>query len=101
MTAVSDSAARELLAFYREAGIDAALAEAPANRFGDPASPETARSGAEERQPTSAPPKQTPAPAPPRRPLSVFAAEPAPVSPPAPPDAAVMAAREAAPRAAS
>lgn len=55
---------RELLLFYRDAGVDAALTEAPANRFREedtpvadeqPAAPAQARPGAAPRQPATRP----------------------------------------------
>jgi DNA polymerase len=94
MTPVPAKAARELLDFYVEAGVDAALEEAPVDRFAEPAplqppalphlpsvertAPEAARGG------TARPP--APAGATP---------SPAVAAPPAP-DTALMAAREAA-----
>jgi len=86
MTPDTDKAARELLAFYLEAGVDAPVGEVPVDRFADdtPALPSP--------EPASAAP-----PAPPERArASAAAAPPLPmggVLPP--PDAAAMAAREA------
>ena len=97
MTTARDQAARELLAFYREAGIDALLEETPLDRF--------AGEGA-----TTAPAPRTDSARPPpeRRPGAtggaVSAREREVVSRPAlalPPEAAVMAAREAAKSAAT
>ncbi len=89
MTPDRDKAARDLLAFYMESGVDAAVAEQPVDRFAD-------------LEPTR--PAAAPKPAPParaealRRPSAMPAAAPAaPLSP----DAAVMAAREAAKNAAN
>jgi DNA polymerase len=92
-----DHAARELLAFYQEAGVDALVGETPVDRFADD------------------PPKTTPAPPPeaagprggpgsPAPSVRMPAPEPAGrggAAPPQSPDAAVMAAREAARSAAS
>ncbi len=36
MTNERDKAARELLAFYQEAGVDALVGESPVNRFAEP-----------------------------------------------------------------
>jgi DNA polymerase len=90
MTRDREKAARELLAFYQEAGVDALVGEAPVNRF------------AEEAPVAATPPPRVPEPArpaltkhPASLPLSDQAAPPAP-APPASPEAAVMAAREAA-----
>jgi DNA polymerase len=97
MTTARDQAARELLAFYREAGIDALLEETPLDRF--------AGEGA-----TTAPAPRTDSARPPpeRRPFAtggaVSAREREVVSRPAlalSPEAAVMAAREAAKSAAT
>ena len=97
MTTARDQAARELLAFYREAGIDALLEETPLDRF--------AGEGA-----TTAPaPRTDSARPPPERRAgatggALSAREREVVSRPAlalPPEAAVMAAREAAKRAAT
>jgi uracil-DNA glycosylase len=74
--------ARELLAFYLEAGVDAVLEERPIDRFADPA-------------PASAPPPPQRPPVEARRPATPQAQAPAsrPPIPPSP-DEAVMAARE-------
>jgi len=99
------SAARELLAFYREAGVDALVGETPVDRFADElaraapaATVEAARPRSETRPETStgaAPPTRTVL----ARDLEFKGR--ATVAPPAAPDAAVMAAREAAKNAAS
>jgi uracil-DNA glycosylase family 4 len=84
MSAERNRAARDLLAFYAETGVDAALAE-QANDWLS-------------REPI-APPSQPPAAAPPPAPSArrpQMASPPAAMAPPPPPDAAVMAAREAA-----
>ncbi len=88
MTPDQIRAAREILAFYLEAGVDAALQDTPVDRFADEPAPAAAPVAAE----------QAPSPAQPSR----FPT--APVTPPAAPpspEAAVMAAREAARSAAS
>jgi uracil-DNA glycosylase len=77
-------AARELIDFYREAGVDALLGETPVNRFADPArepAPVQRRELALTQRPDARP----------------VAAAPAPLAP----DQAVMAARDAAKRAGS
>ncbi len=104
-TLTKSSAARELLAFYREAGVDALVGETPVDRFADElarAAPaptvEAARPRSETRPETStgaAPPTRTVL----ARDLEFKGR--ATVAPPAAPDAAVMAAREAAKNAAS
>jgi DNA polymerase len=101
MTPDRDKAARELLAFYQEAGVDALLGETPIDRFAD-APPAIA---------APAPPVQAaavdrakPAAAPPRREILARDLESrgrASNLPPPSPDAAVAAAREAAKTAAS
>src|ERR1700745_1555808 len=97
MTTARDQAARELLAFYREAGIDALLEETPLDRFaGEGANtPPAPRAGSDPPHPE-------------RRAGATDAAlsarEREVVSRPAlalPPEAAVMAAREAAKSAAT
>src|SRR4051794_628694 len=93
-----DQAARELLAFYQEAGVDALVDEAPVDRFADHPPPRTmptppaeaARSGGDPAM--GAPSVRVPPPEPPVR---------AGAAPPPSPDAADMAAREAARNAAS
>jgi uracil-DNA glycosylase len=85
--------ARELLAFYREAGVDALLEETPTDRFaGDEIAPlaEPARARAE--PPTSAGARSLPV----RERVAAGR-----IAPPPPPEAAVMAAREAAKSAAT
>jgi DNA polymerase len=81
MNHAPEKAARDLLAFYAEAGADALLQESPVNRFGEVAA---------ERAPASAPARS------PEK--SVTYNQPAVPPPPAPPspDEAVMAARDAA-----
>src|ERR687887_2037508 len=92
MTIARDQA-RELLAFYREAGVDALLEETPTDRFaGDEAAPRAEPARARAEAPTSAAARALPARAP--RVESRIA-------PPPPPEAAVMAAREAAKSAAT
>jgi len=91
MTPDRNQAARELLAFYLEAGVDAVLGEAAVDRFADtavsapPASsqPEHEASGADDREPEN-------------RPALDYSRPPPAVAAPAPlsPDTAVMAARE-------
>jgi uracil-DNA glycosylase len=85
--------ARELLAFYREAGVDALLEETPADRFaGDEAAPRAEPARARAQAPTSAAAHALPVRAP-----GVASR----IAPPPPPEAAVMAAREAAKSAAT
>ncbi|HEY2226450.1 MAG TPA: uracil-DNA glycosylase [Xanthobacteraceae bacterium] len=92
MTPDRNQAARELLAFYLEAGVDAVLGETAIDRFADAAeispqpsigTPPAETSGAGDPQPRSRPALDRRQPTPP-------AAAPTPL----PPDAAVMAARE-------
>jgi DNA polymerase len=82
---IDPAAARDLLSFYAEAGVDAALGEAPVDRFADVA-PEPA---------PAAPVRQAPS-----RQAPVQAAMPAIQAPP-PPEEAIMAARAAARQAGS
>jgi uracil-DNA glycosylase family 4 len=89
MPADREKAARELLAFYQEAGVDAPMGETAVDRFAEEA-------------PIAAPAARTaepsrPAPAAPRAatPFSLEPSRPPAAAPPSP-DAAVMAAREAA-----
>jgi uracil-DNA glycosylase family 4 len=89
MTPDRNNAARELLAFYLEAGVDAAIEERPIDRFADPAPISPAPAAAT--PPGPAPPVQGAAT---RRP-----AVQTPVPPP--PEAAVMSAREEAKSAAT
>jgi uracil-DNA glycosylase len=91
MTPDRARAARELLAFYLEAGVDALLGEAPVDRFAGG----EARAEAPRAQPSPAPTARRPPP----RPAASGEASSA-VAPPAP-EAAVMAARAAAKNAAS
>jgi DNA polymerase len=91
MTPDRARAARELLAFYLEAGVDALLGEAPVDRFAGG----EARAEAPRTQPAPAPAARRPPP----RPAASGEASTA-VAPPAP-EAAVMAARAAAKNAAS
>jgi len=85
MTPGSDRAARDLLTFYAEAGVDCALGEVPVDRFADvPAEPVAPRA------PAISAPKAAPRPAP----------MPAIQAPP-PPEEAIMAARAAARQAGS
>jgi uracil-DNA glycosylase family 4 len=91
MTPDRARAARELLAFYLEAGVDALLGEAPVDRFAGG----HARAEAPRAQPAPAPAARRPPP----RPAASGEASTA-VAPPAP-EAAVMAARAAAKNAAS
>jgi DNA polymerase len=88
MTPDHEKAARELLRFYAEAGVDALVGEEPVDRFAEPAPA----------------PKETVAPATERRelfnPAPAASRMPAASVPP-PPDEAVMAARQAAKSAAS
>jgi uracil-DNA glycosylase len=84
---------RELLAFYREAGVDALLEETPADRFaGDEAAPRAEPARERVEAPTSAAARSLPVRAP-----GVASR----IAPPPPPEAAVMAAREAAKNAAT
>src|SRR5262245_14102937 len=87
-------AARELLAFYLEAGADACIGEAPVDRFADPA-PAVAPQPIKESSPEPKPRAPSPVVERPSAP------SPSPSAPPAVPEAAVMAAREAAKSAAS
>jgi DNA polymerase len=92
MTPDRNQAARELLAFYLEAGVDAVLGETAVDRFADPAeiAPQAAiaraadEAGADRLQSENRPALDR------SRPAAAAAAAPAPVSP----DTAVMAARE-------
>jgi uracil-DNA glycosylase len=108
-TLTKSSAARELLAFYREAGVDALVGETPVDRFADePAraasapTVEAARPRPETRSETR--PETNTGAAPPTRTVLARDLEfkgRATVAPPSAPDAAVMAARSAAKNAAS
>lgn len=87
MTPDRDKAARDILAFYAEAGVDALLGEAPVNRFGEP---------------VSAPSSPAPAAEPVRRaPAQPKVFEQRSASAPPPPEEAVVAAKAAARSAAS
>jgi uracil-DNA glycosylase len=88
MTPADDKAARDLLAFYAEAGVDAVLGEAPVNRFGEPA-----QASAPMENPVRAPEREAP-------PRDRMPLPPVTAAPP-PPEEAVMAARAAAGSAAS
>ena len=80
-----EKAARELLAFYQEAGVDATVGETPIDRFAEEV---PAPRPAESPRPAPPPPRAAPGlPLEPSRP---------PPAPPASPDAAVMTARDAA-----
>jgi DNA polymerase len=92
MTPDRARAARELLAFYLEAGVDALLDEAPVDRFAGG----EARAEAPRAQPPPAPAARRPPP----RPAPSSGEASTAVAPPAP-EAAVMAARAAAKNAAS
>src|SRR5712671_4555065 len=106
MTSEHDKAARELLAFYLEAGVDALLGETPVDRFADAAAssppPERGRMTA---QRSGGGPADSRAPGPPpgslRSPSSPSQGEVKANTAPPSPDAAVMAARDAARSAAS
>jgi DNA polymerase len=100
MTPDRDKAARELLAFYRAAGVDALMGEAPVNRLADfdnrapPPDPQASPPGGEQPAPRrQPPPSPTLLRAPPQPP-------PGAAAPPAP-EAAIVAARDAAARAAT
>ena len=109
MTADRNQAIRELLAFYQEAGVDALVGETPVDRFADDpakAAPaptvEAARPRPDTRSETR--PETSTGAAPPTRTVLARDLEfkgRATVAPPPAPDAAVMAAREAAKNAAS
>jgi len=101
MTPDRDKAARELLAFYQEAGVDALLGETPVDRFAD-AQPAIAAPAPP--VPATEVDRARLAAAPPRReilPRDLESRGRASNLPPPSPDAAVMAAREAAKTAAS
>ncbi len=94
MNADRNQAARELLAFYLEAGVDAVLGETVVDRFADTAEAPTriATGGPPEEAPRTSDPRPANRPAldPFRRAAPLAAAAPIPLSP----DTAVMAARE-------
>ncbi len=100
MIADHAKAIRELLVFYSEAGVDAVLDEAPADRFAEPAGKSRGTAAptdtaAPDREPLSIPPPPVPrAPRPTIGPSELARRGAAP-APPAP-DSAIMAAREAA-----
>jgi uracil-DNA glycosylase len=98
MIADRDKAARELIAFYHEAGVDAAIGEEPADRLAEDLRPAL---GASEANSASATTMATARPrtSPTVSPASHARAE--PPQTPAAPEAAIMAAREAARSAAS
>jgi uracil-DNA glycosylase family 4 len=87
MSSDRNQAARELLAFYLEAGVDAVLGETAVDRFADTAEIDLAPAGG--RPADESPPRNRPAP---DRPGPNGGAAPAPA--PLPPEGAVMAARE-------
>jgi DNA polymerase len=109
MNAAHDS--RALIAFYVEAGVDAVLADAPIDRFAAEAAPSTNARPAEEPRftpddgPDGFPDESTPIRRAGRvgtsRPELAAPASPAVLAAPPSPDAAIMAAREAARRASS
>jgi uracil-DNA glycosylase family 4 len=79
----TDKAARELLAFYIEAGVDATVGEEPVDRFADDLAAPIAEP-ARTPQPASQAPAERPR----------ISTPPLPMGAPLPPDAAAMAARE-------
>src|SRR5450631_1911589 len=89
MTPDRNQAARELLAFYLEAGVDAVLGETAVDRFADTAVAAMPATGQPE-------PEASGDPQPENRPALDHSRPPPAVAPPAPlsPDTAVMAARE-------
>ena len=97
MTPEDAKAGRDLLAFYVEAGVDAAVGETPNDYLSAPAAPPP-RSSATQAAPSRAPAR-------PPEPRNLYSPNLAPDTPPrvapAAPEAAVMAAREAARSAAS
>jgi DNA polymerase len=96
MTSDHPSAARELLAFYLEAGVDTPLGESAIDRFADPAPP------AEAAPVTRSPPSAAAAPpAAPRARMPAAAAMTVPAASTIAPEAAAMAAREQAKSAAT
>jgi DNA polymerase len=98
-TPTKSSAARELLAFYQEAGVDALLGEAPVDRLAGEPPPESAPVRGE---PVRSQPAPAAPPSPPPRTISARDLDSkGRVAAPPSPDAAVMAAREAAKTAAS
>jgi uracil-DNA glycosylase family 4 len=102
MTPEADKAARELLAFYLEAGVDAPVGEESVDRFADissftspPAGEVDARSAAGGASASSHESKSPPSPTLPRKGGGSGAESAASFTAPPPPDAAAMAAREA------
>ena len=95
MTPDPAKAARELLEFYAEAGVDTAVGEEPVDRFADPAPLPSVdwTAGAAAQPPAAAPPRPS---ARLSEPPAAFAAAPPAAAAPLAPDTAVMAAREAA-----
>jgi len=90
-------AARELLAFYREAGVDAAIGESPVDRLSQE-EPLQRTPPAGKAAPAHAPQMPTPSPVRPERPghpAAVTGRPPPPAQAPVAPEAALMAAREA------
>jgi uracil-DNA glycosylase family 4 len=81
----TDKAARELLAFYLEAGVDAPVGEEPVDRFADDITPATSLEGPREPRAPTPSPVEKPRAGAPSLPI---------VAPPSP-DVAAMAAREA------
>jgi DNA polymerase len=90
MDALSHKDARELVAFYLDAGADALLGEAPVDRMADEAVPPPAAPPSPIRRDAAAEPVARKSMMPPAKPA------PAQPAPPASPEAAAMAAREAA-----
>src|SRR5262245_52203093 len=95
-TTMHDQAMRELLAFYQEAGVDVAVGEAPVDRLSEPAPAAPPRPSVPMPELTRPKPPATPVRTITARELSSNGA----AAPPSP-DAAVMAAREAATTAAT
>lgn len=100
MTPDRDRAARELLAFYVEAGADALVGEVPVDRFAD-ALPAEGGSASPRTQPVPVAPEPPARSAPSRAPAAAQRPQAPALSVPPSPEAAVMAAREAARSAAS
>ena len=97
MTPDRAKAARELLAFYQEAGVDELMGESPVDRFADPAPPPTVPGANMASPPPPSP--SLPLKEPTEQAASLFASS-SPAPPPSP-EAAVAAARDAARSAAS
>jgi uracil-DNA glycosylase len=85
MTPDTDKAARELLAFYLEAGVDTPVGEEPVDRFADDLVPPPSIETGPASSPAHAAPVERPR----------VSASPLPMAAPPPPDAAALAAREA------